>query len=261
MGHRLHVIHASHPCVAAERALQLTRQPYRVVEYPPVLHVAAMQLRFGHPTVPLLVLGNGERVAGSRAIVRRLDELVPQAGLLPADAVARERVLAAERWGDEELQPAVRRLFWLGIKQSPRAIDGYAAGSRLPLPRPLRTLVTPVVCRLAAWRNRADETSRRADLAALPGWLDDVDQLIADGVIGGPQPNAADLQIGSSLRMLATFADAWPLLAGRPAWQLARQVCPVYPGEGGLPPGSLTTSGGPASRTSSLSPAGNPSSA
>jgi glutathione S-transferase len=242
MGHTLHVIHGSHPCVAAERALQLTRQPYRLVEYPPALHVIAMQLRFGYAHVPLLVLGSGEQVAGSRAIVHRLDELVPGTGLLPADPAERERVLAAERWGDDVLQPAVRRLFWMGIKASPRAIDSYASGSSLPLPGPLRTLVTPVVCRAARWRNSADESTRSADLAALNGWLDDVDALIADGVIGGPQPNAADLQIGSSLRMLGTFADAWPLLAPRPAWQMARRTIPAYPGEGEMPAGTFAIS-------------------
>jgi glutathione S-transferase len=239
MGHTLHVIHGSHPCVAAERALQLTHQPYRTVEYPPAVHAVAMQLRFGHPTVPLLVLGSGETIAGSRPIVHRLDELVPGAALLPADPAQRERVLAAERWGDQTLQPAVRRLFWMGIEHAPREIDGYAQGSRLPLPRPLRTLVTPAVCRAARWRHGADETTMHADADALGGWLDEVDALIAEGVIGGPQPNAADLQIGSSLRMLGTFADARPLLADRPAWQLARQVFPTYPGAGEIPAGAF----------------------
>ena len=37
---------------------------------------------------------------------------------------------------------------------------------------------------------------RRADIAALPGQLDRVDGWIADGLIGGDEPNAADLQIG-----------------------------------------------------------------
>jgi glutathione S-transferase len=239
MGHTLYAIHGSHPCVTVERALQLKQQPYRVVELPPAFHVPLQWLRFRTLTVPVLVLGNGETVIGSCTILHRLDQLVPEPALLPPDPQERERVLSAERWGDEVLQPAVRRMFWMGIAHAPRAIDGYAHGSKLPLPRPARTLVTPLVCRAARWRNRADEAKLRADTAALPGWLDHVDELIADGVVGGPQPNAADLQIGSSLRMLGTFADAWPLLAARPAWQLARRAVPAYPGEGELPPGAL----------------------
>ena len=42
----------------------------------------------------------------------------------------------------------------------------------------------------------------RADLAALPGLLDQVDAYIADGVLGGDQPNAADLQIAPTIRLL-----------------------------------------------------------
>jgi glutathione S-transferase len=62
--------------------------------------------------------------------------------------------------------------------------------------------------------------------------------LIADGVIGGPRPNAADLQIGASVRLLGTFADARPQLAGRPTWELARRVFPTYPGAGEMPAGT-----------------------
>ena len=71
---------------------------------------------------------------------------------------------------------------------------------------------------------------RGADLAALPGWLDHVDQLIADGVIGGDVPNAADLQIGSSLRLILTLEDVAPLVRDRPAGRLALRLFPRFPG-------------------------------
>src|SRR5919201_257991 len=47
----------------------------------------------------------------------------------------------------------------------------------------------------------------RADLQALPEYLDRVDAWIADGVIGGDAVNAADLQIASSSRLMLTFGD------------------------------------------------------
>ena len=53
-----------------------------------------------------------------------------------------------------------------------------------------------------ARRNKATDDSARADLDALPGQLDRVDTWIADGLLGGEQPNAADLQIGSTIRLL-----------------------------------------------------------
>jgi glutathione S-transferase len=238
MAHVLYEIHGSHPCVAVERALQLKRQPYRLRELPPAFHVPLQWLRFRTLTVPVLVLGSGETLVGSTTILHRLDELVPEPPLLPADPAARGRVVEAERWGDEVLQPAVRRLTWLGIKRSPQALKGYAKGSKLPVPGAVQTPTARLVSRLAGWRNRADARTLEADSAAIPGWLDHVDALIADGVIGGPQPNAADLQISSSVRLLGTFADARPQLAGRPAWELARRAFPTYPGAGSMPPGT-----------------------
>lgn len=237
MPHTLYVIHGSHPCVCAERALQLKGQPYRLVEFPPGVHVPAQWLRFRATTVPALVLGNGEQIVGSRAIVHRLDELVPDPPLLPADAERRAQVEAAEQWGDEVLQPVARRLFWTGMLKRPDAIASYTEGSKLPLPGPVRKLVTPAIARVAAKRNRVSEARARTDLAALPAQLDQVDGWIADGVMGGAQPNAADLQIGSSLRMLGTFGDVRPWLEGRPCLALAQRVVPRYAGF--MPVGSL----------------------
>jgi len=238
MPHALYVIHGSHPCATARRALEMKGQPYRVVEYPPMLHVPLMWLRFRHARVPAMVLGNGERVAGSRAIVHRLDELVPDPPLLPTDPQARARVEEAERWGDEVLQETPRRLFWAGIVRRPDAIVSYGEGSKLPLPAAVQRAVTPPLARLAVRWDKAGEAAARRELADLPGHLDRVDRWIAEGVIGGAQPNAADLQIAPSIRFLGTFADVLPLLEGRPCWALATRLFPSYGGH--LPAGTLT---------------------
>ena len=52
-------------------------------------------------------------------------------------------------------------------------------------------------------------------------------------------PNAADLQIASTVRLLLTLADARPLIEGRPIERLARTLFPAQDGE--LPAGSLPT--------------------
>ena len=57
----------------------------------------------------------------------------------------------------------------------------------------------------------------RADIAELPRQLDRIDAWIGDGLLGGAQPNAADLQIGSTIQLLLTLGDVRPLLAGSPA--------------------------------------------
>jgi glutathione S-transferase len=92
--------------------------------------------------------------------------------------------------------------------------------------------------------NGAGDGEVRADLISLPGHLDRVDRWIADGTLGGERPNAADLQICSSLRLLLTMEDVRPRLDDRPVGALARRWFPSYPGStpaGALPASWLTT--------------------
>jgi glutathione S-transferase len=237
MPHTLYVIHGSHPCITAERALQLKGQPYRLHEMAPAMHVPEVWLRFRATHVPALRLGSGEQVVGSRAIVHRLDQLVPEPRLLPQDPALRDRVVEAERWGDEVLQSVPRRLVWTGVCARPDALPSYAEGSRLPLPGFVQRLAAPRIARVARWRNRGGGAAARKDLAALPAQLDQVDAWIAEGVLGGAEPNAADLQIAPSISLLATMDDLKPLLDGHPCLALARRLFPSRPGH--LPAGAL----------------------
>ena len=51
----------------------------------------------------------------------------------------------------------------------------------------------------AVAQKASSATGRRAaDLAALPRQLERIDGWIGEGLLGGEQPNAADLQIGST---------------------------------------------------------------
>jgi glutathione S-transferase len=74
----------------------------------------------------------------------------------------------------------------------------------------------------------ADEAGVRADLAALPALLDRVDALLADGTLATDPPNAATLQILSSVRLLAAVEDLGPYLS-RPSTPVARELFPTYP--------------------------------
>jgi glutathione S-transferase len=78
-----------------------------------------------------------------------------------------------------------------------------------------------------AFKNKARDEAARADLAALPGQLDRIDAWIAEGLLGGERPNAADLQIGSTIRLLMSIGDVRPLVEGRPAASLARYFPPL----------------------------------
>jgi glutathione S-transferase len=234
----LYATPASHPCAVVERALQLKDMPYRRVELIPVAHRVVQQARFGARTVPGVEFDDGARVVGSRTILRELDARIAAPALLPEDEDVRARVERAEEWGDQVLQPLVRRVVWAAVSRAPAAIDGYTKGADLPVPRPVARVTAPLVARLARRVNGATDPVVRADLIGLrTTHLDRVDRWIADGTLGGAGPNAADLQIGASLRLLGTVQDVAPLLDGRPADELARRWFPELPGT--VPAGTL----------------------
>jgi glutathione S-transferase len=236
---KLYVLPGSHPCDAVEVALKLKSIAYKRVDLLPMSQVIVGPLRYGGTTVPGLRI-DGERLVGSRAIMRRLDELVAEPPLLPPPgSPTYAQVLEAERWGDEVLQSVPRRVLDVAFLRQPEAMVSYAGDAKLPLPVSVMRPALPLTARLMAMKNSARDDAARADLAALPGQLDRVDAWIADGLLGGDQPNAADLQIGSTIRLLLTLADVRPLLEGRPCAALARYFPPsvgevpagVLPGE------------------------------
>ncbi|MCW3067551.1 MAG: glutathione S-transferase [Solirubrobacterales bacterium] len=224
---KLYVLPGSHPCAAVEAALALKSIDYQRVDLLPLSQLLIGPLRYGGTTVPGLRL-DGERLVGSRAIMRRLDELAPEPPLLPpAGDPARGRVLEVERWGDEVLQSVPRRIIDAAFLRRPRAMESYAAGARLPLPVGLMRPAMPLTARLMAIRNKARDEAARADLAALSDQLDRIDGWIAEGLLGGERPNAADLQVGSTIRLLMSIGDVRPLVEGRPAARLTGYFPPI----------------------------------
>jgi glutathione S-transferase len=219
---KLYVLPGSHPCAAVEAALELKSIPYDRVELLPLVQPLIGPLRWGGTTVPGLRV-EGERIVGSRAIMRRLDGLVAEPALLPDPAdPAHARVLEAERWGDEVFQSVPRRLIDAAFLRRPGAMESYAAEAKLPLRPALMRPAMPLAARLMALKNKATDEAARADIAALPAHLERIDGWIEEGLLGGEQPNAADLQVGSSVRLLMTIGDVRPLVEGRPAARLAR---------------------------------------
>jgi glutathione S-transferase len=223
----LYLVPASHPCAAVEAALQLKSIPYSRVVMLPLTQALAGPVLYGGTTVPGMRL-DGQRIVGSRAIMRRLDALVKAPPLLPAPgSPAYARVLDAERWGDEMLQAVPRRIIDAAFVRRPQAMESYAGEERLPLPRALLRPALPLTARLMALKNKAGDENARADIAALPAQLGRIDDWVAQGLLGGATPNAADLQIGSSVRLLMSVGDVRPLVEGRPAARLASYFPPL----------------------------------
>jgi len=233
---KVYVMAGSHPCAAVEAGLELKSIEYKRVSLMWPSQVLIGRLRYGGTTVPGMRL-DGERIAGSRPIMRRLDALVEEPALLPpADDPAHAAVLECERWGDEVLQSVARRLIDAAFLRSPAAMESYLGDEKLPLPRVLLRPGLPLTARMMASRNKAADEPAQADLEALPQQLDRIDAWIADGLLGGGQPNAADLQIGSSIRLLMSIGDVRPLIEGRRAARLVDYFPPMV---GEVDPGAL----------------------
>jgi glutathione S-transferase len=232
----LHVLPPSHPCRTVEAALRLKGLDFEKVTYKPGEHVEAMERVYGEgrTTVPGLVIDD-EPVHGSTAILERLEAMAPEPALYPEPLAARVR--EAELWGDGELQDLGRRLPWGALHFRPEAMGTFGGGG------PLDPAGTDFAIRFvrASWKyHRITAAQLAEDLAGLPAKLDHVDALAREGVLGGAEPNAADLQIGATLRVLLNVGDLRPLLEGRPGEEIARRWFADYEGDvpaGAFPPG------------------------
>jgi glutathione S-transferase len=229
VSNELYVTPLSNPSKAAMAMAAHKRLPHRVVRLPNALHPFLVRgAGFAGRTVPALALADGRRVQGSLAISRVLEELIPERPLFPP--ATRRAVEEAERWGHDELQPVPRRIFrWVSM-QDP-LLRRWVAGEvgHLPAPGLVATAARPLVARLVAETDGSEETVR-ADVVRLPALLDHVDSLIQAGTIGGPDPNAADFQILSSVRVMLDY-KALPSFEQRPCAQHARRLFPDWEGE------------------------------
>jgi glutathione S-transferase len=221
---------ASHPSLAAELMLRHKGLDYRRIDLVAAVHRPVLRaLGFDGITVPAVKL-DGAKLQGTGAIALALDALIPDPPLFPDDPERRAAVIEAESWGDEVLQPVPRRVIWNALKRDRSTIGTYLEGSRTGIPRPVAMVAAPAVAAMARRLNRATDGNVRRDLDALPGMLDRVDELIERGVIGAPERNAADFQIATSLSLLLTMDDVRPMIEGRPAERLAREVVRSQPG-------------------------------
>jgi glutathione S-transferase len=244
---RLFVVHGSHPCATVEAALDLKGVAYRRIEIPAATQPLVMRPLFGGRTVPGIRFEDGEKVQGSRAILRALERRAPSPPLYDGAAGA-AAIEEAERWGEEVLQPVPRQLLWTAFGAHPRAMHAFQDGQRSPkLPMPVVLAAAKAILPVERRLNDVSDAGVLTAIAALPGLLDQVDAWVVAGVLGGAEPNAADLQIAPTLRLLWSMCDLRPLLAGRPSEALITRWLPPMTAEvpeGALPMGQAGAAAG-----------------
>jgi glutathione S-transferase len=232
---RLYTIPGSHPGVAAQLMLEHKGIPYKRKDLFPVVSKGVVRAAgFPRSTVPAMKI-DGDRVQGSREIARELERRKPDPPLFPADPEKRVAVEEAERFGDEEFQHPVRQIIWWSLRRNVSALESFSEGANLGLPVNSLTVKSAApLAALSARFNEATDENVRAALAALPGLLQRVDDLIEAGTINGPELNVADFQIAPTVRLAMTLQDLRPLIEGRPAAEHAKRVQPKLTGD--IPP-------------------------
>jgi len=231
---KLYSIPGSHPAAAARAMLEYKGIPYRRVDLPPVVSRGLMRL-LGFPgnRVPALKI-DGRKVQGSRNVSRELDVMKADPPLFPADPERRAAVEEAERWGEEEFQQMPRTISWWALKRHKSDQASFLADAgpiaRLGMPTKIAVATSGPIVRTGIRLNDSTDETVRSTLASIGPALDEVDRLIAEGVIGGDQPNAADFQVGASVALLLAFEDVRAAIENRPSADLARRWYPWYTG-------------------------------
>jgi glutathione S-transferase len=245
---KLYVILGSHACRTGMLLLEHKRIRYRSVVLPSGLHPIGLRL-FGFAgnrspirkvdgrtpralarldrlgTVPALRI-DGRRVQTNRAIARALDELQPDPPLFPADLERRRSVEEAERWGDEVLQMAARRVIFCAAVQGRDGLRNRGGDGRLGPLLSRNDTMRFLGARVAARPFHADPAAERRLLASIPETLDRVDGWIGAGTLNGEELNAADYMIAPSLALLTYRPDLRREVEARPAVSLVDRLLP-----------------------------------
>jgi glutathione S-transferase len=229
---RLYGLPGSHPTMAAQTMLECKGIDFTRIDLVPFLSRAIVRRGMGQPqnTVPVLAI-DGRRIQGSRQISRELDRLRPDPPLFPGDSEARSAVEGAERWGEEALQHPIRQISLWALRANRAPIRSYMGRSVMGVPAGIAARLAPPFIERGVRVNEATDEAVRENLAALASMLGRVDELIDAGVLGGAELNAADVQIGASVRLLLTFQDLRPLIEDRPAGRLALRAVPDQRGD------------------------------
>jgi glutathione S-transferase len=125
----------SHPVTVVRLALARKGIAFEQVNLTVGLHATQLRaLGFPKGTVPAMKI-DGQKIQGSRQIIRALEELQPEPRLFPADPSLRIAVEDAERWGEETLQPIPRRLFRYVASTDASVREAIARREGLPAPK------------------------------------------------------------------------------------------------------------------------------
>jgi glutathione S-transferase len=245
---KLYVIPGSHACRSAMLMLDHKKLDYRTIELPTGMHPVLLRaLGFAGNREPIRTLDGGtptdlalldrlgtvpalrtaqRRIQTSHEIARFLEREYPEPPLFPADEARRRAVEEAERWGDEVLQMASRRVALATASRGLDAMRRRAGDGRLGPLLAHSASVRAVASRMAGRSFRAGADKEGELVAVVPPMLDKVDAWIESGVLGSPALNVADCAIVPSLALLSYCPALATQLEARPLTALLDRLLP-----------------------------------
>ena len=183
----------------------------------PAFHVPRVRGLSGQNKVPVLIV-DGEVWVGSSQIIAAIERARPEPALYPADPAQLERALAIEKYFDDEVAPALRRLFWSTYFPRPAdcarlATDGFSGSTRFVW-RALFPLLRPILRRNMG-ANAANVALARERLG---GYFERVEAEIGpSGYLVGDRFGLADLAVASVMTAIVRppefpypLPEPWP---------------------------------------------------
>ncbi len=201
----LHQFPYSHYNDKARWALAYKGLAHARRDYLPGPHLPAIRRLSGHSQTPVLEI-DGEVVAGSAAIIDRLERRVREPALYPADPAARAAALDWQARLDTSVGPAVRTVLFAVLIAEPAYLCRLFAGERSALVRAAYRASFPFARPLMARGNGVDsQASIDAAVARTAAALDEVaDAVASTGYLVGDAFSVADL---SAAALLAPLCD------------------------------------------------------
>lgn len=246
--YKLYVIPGSHACRSAMLMLEHKAVPYKRHDILTLMHPIAVRLRgfdaggqtrlvggrrtfatrMGDMvgTVPALA-ANGDRISTNHNIARYLDQHHPERPLFPADPERRAKVEEIEAWANGGLQMIARRIPGVAAVRDPAGLARSSGDGRMGYllykSELARRIVTPQILSRIFRANPAKDGELLAEFEQM---LDRIDGWIGEGLLNGPELNAADFMVAPSLALIWYRPDVRHMFEGRPALELMDRVLP-----------------------------------
>jgi glutathione S-transferase len=183
-------------------ALDFKDWPHRRTALTPGLHLLPVRLRTGQNQLPILKL-DGRWLHDSSAILLALERLRPEPPLFPEDPAACARALALEAYFDDEVAPALRRLFWGCYLEDGAACARMATMGSGALKRAIWRALFPLTRPLFRRNMGVDPIQLDQARARLPEFLARLESEIGpSGYLVGDRFSVADLTAAAVMTAL-----------------------------------------------------------